>query len=299
MSDRPLLIDAARLVALHTQADGARWGLSVDAFAEVLEASAAHAFAGRIPTAADLDRHVSALHLPDLAMAAACAAGHEGAWDAFVRDTRPGLMRAAAAIDPTGRAIELADALYGDLFGVREREGRRQSLFRYFHGRSSLATWLRALLSQRHIDELRRTRRLGPLPEPDEGVPLRVTPPVLEPERPRYLAAVSRALAMAVAALGPRDRLRLGAYYAQRLTLAEIGRLLKEHEASVSRHLSRVRGVLREAIEHQLRHVEGMTEAEVVACLRTVLDDPGAITLTGLVGEVTGGKNVGQDRSRK
>ena len=35
------------------------------------------------------------------------------------------------------------------------RAGERQSLFRYFHGRSSLTTWLRAVLAQRHVDRLR------------------------------------------------------------------------------------------------------------------------------------------------
>lgn len=292
-------IDAVLADRLYRKAKAKRWRLPKASFVTTLEASCTKAFSAEEPDPSEVSRYLESLHLEDLALACACALGDGTAWDHFVLEMRPGLYRAADALDPSGGAREQADSLYADLYGVDEKGGSKKSLLRYFHGRSSLATWLRALLSQRHIDDLRRTRRLSPLPEPDEGVPLRAIPPVLEPERPRYLAAVSRALATAVAALAPRDRLRLGAYYAQRLTLAEIGRLLKEHEASVSRHLTRVRGVLREAIEHQLRHVEGMTEAQVVECLRTVLDDPGAITLTGLVGEVTGGKNVGQDRSRK
>ena len=44
-------------------------------------------------------------------------------------------------------------------------------------------------------------------------------------------------LAAAIAALAPRDRLRLACYYAQEMTLAQIGRLTREHEATVSRQL--------------------------------------------------------------
>ena len=47
------------------------------------------------------------------------------------------------------------------------REGQRQSLFRYFQGRSSLATWLRAVLAQRYVDRQRALRRLAPLADGD------------------------------------------------------------------------------------------------------------------------------------
>ena len=46
---------------------------------------------------------------------------------------RPVLYRAADAIDATGNARELADSLYADLYGLAEKGGKRQSLFRYFH----------------------------------------------------------------------------------------------------------------------------------------------------------------------
>ena len=52
-------------------------------------------------------------------------------------------------------------------------------------------------------------------------------------------------LGSVIAALEPRDRLRLGCYYAQEMTLAQIGRLIGEHEASVSRHLARIRRAMK------------------------------------------------------
>ncbi len=110
----------------------------------------------------------------DLELARQCAAGDERAWERFVREYRPVLYRAADALDPSGGARDLADSLYADLYGIRTAEvsesgSERRSLFRYFQGRSSLATWLRAILAQRYVDRLRAGRRLQPLPD-DEDV---------------------------------------------------------------------------------------------------------------------------------
>jgi RNA polymerase sigma-70 factor, ECF subfamily len=89
---------------------------------------------------------VSDKHAADLELARRCAIGDEAAWDRFVLEFRPVLYRAADMLEPGGGARDLADALYADLYGVNERDGERRSLFRYFQGRSSLATWLRAVL---------------------------------------------------------------------------------------------------------------------------------------------------------
>jgi RNA polymerase sigma-70 factor len=287
----------------------ARWGLTVDLFRATLEASIGRAFSGQHPTTQEADRYVASLHLDDLALASACAAGLEHAWDHFVREYRPLLYRAADAIDPTGGARDLADALYADLFGLREREGVRQSLFRYFHGRSSLATWLRAVLSQRHIDRLRSGRRLDPLPDDDAAPPgaaSRARDAAPDPDRRRYVDAMRAALAAAIAALAPRDRLRLALYYAQDLTLAAIGRLLSEHEATVSRHLTRTRRTVRELVEQCLREEHGFDEQSLAECFRSIVDDAGPLDLGELVGAIADlmpehephRKNKSQDRSK-
>ena len=141
---------------LFAEAGAARWDLPPAAFDAALERSAAKAFAGRKPSAAELDRYFKSLHLSDLALACACALGHDAAWDHFVAEFRPALYRAADAIDPGGGAREAADALYAELYGLKNKDGARQSLFHYFHGRSSLATWLRSLVTQRFVDQISR-----------------------------------------------------------------------------------------------------------------------------------------------
>lgn len=262
---------------LHRKANAERWAVTPGRFAAVLESSLSHAFPpGTAP--ADAERFLSSLHLEDLALATACADGHEGAWEHFIREHRPGLYRAADAIDRTGGAREAADALYGELFGLTERDGERRSLFRYFHGRSSLGTWLRAVLSQRYVDGLRRARRLEPLPADEEAAALQSEQNTSPPERARFVDSIQRALTAAVARLEPRDRLRLACYYAQNLTLAQIGRTLREHEATSSRNLARTRRAIREDVEQQLRHA-GMSEADVAECFATVSADAGPLDL--------------------
>jgi len=284
-------LDPSLVARLHRQANGARWGVSVREFEEVLEASVTSALGDKPAARDEVNRYLLALHLEDLALARACAAGQEHAWEHFVREHRPSLYRAADAIDPTGGARDLADSLYGDLFGLDERRGTRQSLFRYFHGRSRLSTWLRAVLSQRHVDRVRAERRLDPLPDDDAPGVVLARHDVPDPERPPLLAAVQAALAAAVTALAPRDRLRLGCYYVQHLTLAAIGRMLEEHEATVSRHLARARAAVRDGVEQRLRTEHGLDNAAIAKCFELIVEDPGTLDLADLVAVAAERKN--------
>ena len=103
------------------------------------------------------------------------------------------------------------------------------------------------------------------------------------------------ALAGAVQRLAPRDRLRLACYYAQELTLAQIGRTLGEHEATVSRQLAKARKTVRADVERQLRE-GGLNEAAIAECFAAVAADPGPLDLTDLL-EPAGGKNPETGRS--
>jgi RNA polymerase sigma-70 factor (ECF subfamily) len=244
-------IPGALAERLHRLAKGDRWRVSIDRFTRTLEASAERAGAGRDWDATDLERYLGALHLDDLALACACADGDDAAWEHFVREQRPLLYRAADALDPSGGARELADSLYADLFGLA-RTGERQSLFRYFHGRSSLTTWLRAVLAQRYVDRVRGDRRVDVLPDENSTSALPAPLHEVDPDRDRYVQLMRTALQRAMAQLPSRDRLRLACYYAQGLTLAQTGRVLGEHEATTSRQIARARRMIRTAVEREL-----------------------------------------------
>jgi len=221
-------------------------------------------------------------HAADLELARLCASGDERAWERFVREYRPLLYRAADALDRTGGAREVADSLYADLYGVKDGRRGRQSLFHYFQGRSSLATWLRAVLAQRYVDRLRGQRRTDPLP--DEEPPARDEGPP-DPDRERYVTLVRDALTGAIARLAARDRLRLGCYYVQELTLADTGRVVKESEATVSRQLARTRRTIRDDVERQLREDARLSDDQISACFASVADDPGPLDLKQVIYE--------------
>ena len=266
---------------LDRAAPPAVWGLSAEQFQIALERSAVQRFSVASPAASILEKYLDTLNLADLALATACSGGNSAAWDLFVANFRPELYRAARAIvggsgsgsdaaEPGAR--ELADSLYADLYGLRESQGQRKSLFDYFHGRSKLTTWLRAILAQRHVDQFRRTRRLDPL---DDSGSEESSQPVAraatanftpDTEREKYLAILQAVLLAALGALAPRDRLRLGYYYANDLTLAQIGKLLGEHEATVSRKLDRTRGDLRHQVERVLRDEKKLSDAQLRLC---------------------------------
>ncbi len=277
-----MTLDPEFIDRLYVRAGAARWRVDRGAFARALENSAGKAFAGAGPDAKTLEHYLAGLHLDDLALACACAAGDEDAWQHFVLVYRPALYRAADAIDPTGGSRDIADSLYGDLFGLGGKTGERQSLFRYFHGRSSLATWLRAVMSQRHVDRVRERRKAAPIPDDDSpaALPSPAAPP--DPERARFVTAMRSALAFALALLAPKDRMRVACYYAQQMTLAQIGRLLGEHEATVSRQLARARASVRESVEQRLRIEHHFTETEVTECFRSTAEDAGPLDLNAL-----------------
>jgi RNA polymerase sigma factor (sigma-70 family) len=194
---------------------------------------------------------------------------------------RPELYRAARAIvggaaGGESAARELADSVYADLYGLREREAQRQSLFDYFQGRSTLGTWLRAILARRRVDEIRRARKTEPL-EDDAGeqrgeiaalASVSAENVAPDPARASYLAILQVTLTAALGALDPRDRLRLAYYYADERTLAEIGRLLGEHEATVSRKLERTRRDIRGRVEAALRHDKKWSDAQLRLCFQ-------------------------------
>jgi RNA polymerase sigma-70 factor (ECF subfamily) len=271
---------------LYARSEAGRWQLPRTQFAEALHRSVCHRFRDGSLQTSEITSFLNSLHVADLALACACARGNEPAWEYFFRHYRADLYSAARAIVGSSgrdgvheaRARDLADSLYAELYGLADSAASRRSLFRYFRGRSKLSTWLRAVLAQRHVDSLRASRRWEPLEEESETAdrqglysPHRKIEP--DPDRSRYLSLLQDSLLSALASLAPRDRLRLAYYYVQDLTLAQIGRLLGEHEATVSRHLDRVRRELRRQVESNLRDVHRLSQAQIELCFEYALDD--------------------------
>lgn len=223
---------------LWQAAGAALVGLSKAEFAEALETIGAKDNFGLDPGKQANERQREmfwrALHLEELAIARGCALGRESAWQRFLAQYREPVTR--AAVDMTESAAlgeELASALYSELFGLTEREGRRSSPLLRYSGRGSLMGWLRAILAQRRVNQYRKIGRETALGEIEPAAPASEQ---LELER---LEDLRVALRTTLSAASAEERFLLSAYYLDQHTLHEMSRVLRVHEATVSRKLKR------------------------------------------------------------
>ncbi len=270
-------LDPALAERLYREAKAERWRLPQAAFTAALETSCAKAFPGAEPAPRDLSRYLTSLHLEDLALACACALGDAAAWDHFVLEMRPGPLprRRRARSDRAPRAS----------WPTRSMPTSTESISAAARASRCCATFMAAAVSPRGCGPCSHSAMsiacgssavTEPLPEelPARGAPA---------TRRSGLRALCRHLAgrrsrRAMAQLAPRDRLRLGCYYAQQLTLAETGRLLKEHEATTSRQLARTRKGYSRGCREDLRD-RGLNDVRLrdVSSART--EDVGATNL--------------------
>lgn len=252
------------LEELYETSGAIRWSVSLEVFARAVWQGTAKTAAN---DPAQISQHLKNLRAEDLALALGCAQGNEQAWEAFSWGYRTTIYEAACSLAADlAQARELSDSLAAELYGVDSRAAGRQSRFAYFHGRSSLKTWLRAVVYQKFVDEYRRQRRLEPLPE-DLSVPAAAGGSVSERDDQRYAQWLSEAVGVVLRELPVPEKLLLSYYYLQELTLKQIGRLTGEHEATVSRHLEALRKKLRKHIEVYLRRVKKLGAYDVDRCL--------------------------------
>jgi RNA polymerase sigma-70 factor (ECF subfamily) len=239
------------LQELWLKAGAAASGLTRDELSTAL-CSVGAKFNYGLPAAAHPDHAQKAdflrsLRLEDLALATACALGREVAWQRFVALYRAPLTQAAVAITGSGTlGHDLADSLYSELYGLRQVEGQRRSPLASYSGRGSLLGWLRTTLAQRHVDHHRRTHRESPLDTLDAPAP--------QPEpAPAELTGLARAITITLESLSAEERYLLSSYFLDGQPLAQIGRVLHVHEATISRRLKRLLTDLRKRLLHHLQ----------------------------------------------
>jgi RNA polymerase sigma-70 factor (ECF subfamily) len=196
-------------------------------------------------------RSLDALSLDDLLLARACARGHERSWDRFLVLYREKLYTAALAMTrDESAARELADSIYADLFGTRtQHDGKRVSKLESYMGRGSLEGWLRTVLAQQYVNRFRTERKLVPFDDALDVTDRRELNEQHSAEEHAYLA---RATDTALESLSNEERFLLAAYYLDERTLAEIGRMLRLHESTVSRRLDKITLALRKRIVKEL-----------------------------------------------
>jgi len=243
---RPAEANVLSLRVLFEKSGGERYGLTLQAFGVVLEQVAVK----YVPQASAQQKleFWRDLKLEELALARACAAGHDAAWQAFLTRFREKLYDIARGITKEdSSARDLADSLYADLYGTSEKDGRRVSRLNFYMGRGSLEGWLRTVLAQEFVNRYRKTKRLVSLEEQaEEGVQFSASPSS-QPSSPldsRLGASLDEALGL----LSGEDRLVLASYYLDDRTLTEIGRMVGVHESTISRRLEKLLKGLRKQV---------------------------------------------------
>jgi RNA polymerase sigma-70 factor (ECF subfamily) len=270
---------------IYEKSGGAAFGLTREQFGGVLGEIARK----YLPAAAerhDLRDLYTSLRAEELALARACAAGNERAWEVFLTRYREKLYDIAGYITKESSAArELADSIYAELYGTTTRDGQRTSKLASYTGRGSLEGWLRTVMVQEHVNRYRRQRRLVSLDEETEEGAQFATP---EPEPaiavdPRVEAAVDEVLA----ALPSEDRFVLASYFLDERTLAEIARTLMVHESTISRKLDKLAKSLRKQILAALRR-RGMSRRQAQEALEVDVRDL-RVNIRSRLAQETGG----------
>src|SRR4051794_36196177 len=155
------------VAGLYAKSGAASFDLSCEQFTAILEEIATK----YQPSGStfDLRELYSSLRIEDLALARACALGNERAWEVFLTRFRAKLYDIAGYIAREASAArELADGIYGDLYGTTARDGQRVSKLASYTGRGSLEGWLRTVMAQEFVNKYRRQRRLVSLDGEEE-----------------------------------------------------------------------------------------------------------------------------------
>ena len=259
------------LADLHAKGGCEKIGLTRESFCVILcEVGSKHAT--EATSESEIRTFFLSLRVDELALARACAAGINAAWEIFLTRFREKLYLSALRIAREDSAArELADTLYADLYGTNTREGQRVSKLASYTGRGSLEGWLRTVLAQEYVNRYRRTKRLVSLDEEsEEGVQFRAPDP--EPLPPAADHRLAQATDEALAALSAEDRTVLSAYYLDGRTLAEIARMLGVHESTISRKIDKLAKSLRKQIVAALGR-RGMSRRQAEEALEVDVRD--------------------------
>lgn len=294
------------LDGIWARSRASEWGIPREAFAEILVAVGSK-YLPEESRPNDAAAFFETLKIEELALARACAAGHERAWEVFLTRYREKLFEMALGIAREGAAArDLADSLYADLYGVNSRGGDRVSKLSSYTGRGSLEGWLRTVMAQEFVNRYRKTRRTTSLDEEvEQGRQFAVE--AAEPAENSAAASndprVEQATREVLTALPDEDRFVLASYYLDGQTLAEIARTLGVHESTISRRVDKLAKGLKKQLLSALGRA-GMSRRQAEEALDSDVRDLRVDVRTSLaqdsaVGAFSPGESQGTIRKAK
>jgi RNA polymerase sigma-70 factor (ECF subfamily) len=265
------LIEAGMAAELFERSGGAVYGLSREQFSAILQTVVNRTEGIRASDKQQVAAFLSTLKLDELALAHGCAAGNQHAWDVFLTKFRESIYQSARSItrnETTGR--ELADSLYAELYGLGSADDRRSKLALY-SGRGSLAGWLRMVLAQSYINQIRAGKRLRSIEEEEEEHGRQFQAPAAESPTPTD-SRVKEATDEVLTGLSSEERFLLSSYFLDGRRLAEIGRALGVHESTISRKMEKLLSEVRKRIRKNLER-RGMSRRQAEEALETDVRD--------------------------
>jgi RNA polymerase sigma-70 factor len=216
---------------------------------------------------------IKTLHTNDLYLALACAQRAERAWERFNTLYRKYINDLACFATVTNSATDLADSILADLF-LPDHSG--QSRIASYQGRSSLATWLRAIICHRATNERERlcnnNEGLESIQELADETALSRMNALLRSSL--YSSVIRESLRCSCECLSDRERLILLLRYGDGLQLGQIGRLLGVHQSTITRQIEGACKRLREAVVEHLITEHKLDRAAIDECKADILENP-------------------------
>ena len=210
---------------------------------------------------------IGSLHTNDLFLAVACARGSDEGWLRFFELYRKYLNDLCRHLMSRGADyLELSANVSADLY-LLDKSGNRR--IASYDGRSSLATWLRVVASNRIInDRSRKASRVGNLdviPEPADPTALSAVEAQLG--RNRYRSAILSCFQRATNQLSPHERLVILLRFDCSVQLGEIAKIFDVHQSTITRQIDKVTARLRADVSQLLSSEYGLSRSAIDECL--------------------------------
>lgn len=211
---------------------------------------------------ADPEKALGSLHIEDLYLACACAAGDARALAAFDSYALSGVREAVRHLDPEAAfASEVAQLTRMKLLV----DGRIRS----YRGRGKLKSWVQVTAVRIAIELCRKKKpeqsddALAEAADLDED-------PELVPIRQLYKEEFAAAFKTALASLSSRERNILRLYLLDGLNIDRIGAMYRVHRATVARWIAGAREKLLDGTRAELKQKLRLSETEFESLLVVV-----------------------------
>lgn len=213
------------------------------------------------------------LHTSDLYLSCACANQNDRGWTRFSTLYGTCIRNVARSVSHTRcLAADLADGVLAHIF-LPDKSGR--SRIASYDGRSSLATWLSAIICHQAINERERKsssfERLEDVPEIADCSVVRRIEKKLRAEK--FELAIKESIVEASKTLTERERFVLALRYREHLQGAEIARILRLHPSTVTRQLRQICEKLRYQILSMLASSYHLDPSTIEECLSDIMEN--------------------------